>query len=80
MVKTMLKIKENIDISEYRTLLAGLKKNASGFKSQKSELFTVDQIKKFLLEAPDVCYLGKKVRKFFKMHTISKSMHKIIIL
>lgn len=62
MIKAMLIVKENIDISKFHALRTILRKNASGFKSKKSELFTGDQIKKFFYEAPDEIYLAKKVR------------------
>lgn len=61
MLKTMINIKNNIDISTYPKLRNFLKLQSNGYKSKKSKILTPEQIKKFLLEAPDVEYLFTKV-------------------
>ncbi|XP_016840860.1 uncharacterized protein LOC100680302 [Nasonia vitripennis] len=61
MIKTMIKVRENIDISTYKVLLNQLKINSSGYRSKKSEVFSGEQIKKFLEEAPDEIHLANKV-------------------
>lgn len=62
MIKTMIKVRENVDISCYKVLLNQLKINSSGYRSKKSEVFSGEQIKKFLEEAPDEIHLANKVR------------------
>lgn len=61
MLKTMLKSRNNIDISTYTRCLSFLKFQSSGYKCKKSLTLTSEQIRRFLLEAPDREYLFTKV-------------------
>lgn len=61
MIKSMLNIKNNTDISKYAKLQAFLKLKSSGYKSKKSKVLTAKEINTFLLEAPDDKYLFTKV-------------------
>lgn len=62
MLKTMLKLRNNIDISTYTKCVSFLKFQSSGYQCQKSLTLTSEQIQKFLSEAPDREYLFTKVR------------------
>ena len=61
MVKSSIKLNENIDISVDHKLSATLKNNAIRYECKKSKLFTGEQIKIFLNEAPDFVHLANKV-------------------
>ncbi|KAJ8913759.1 hypothetical protein NQ315_002439 [Exocentrus adspersus] len=61
MLKTMLNVKRNIDVSKFYKLSAFLKRKSEGYKPKKSE----NQIDKFLLEAPDKDFLMIKVALIF---------------
>lgn len=63
MLKTMINVKNNIDISTYPKLRCFLKLQSTGYKSKKSKILRPEEIKKFLLEAPDHDYLFTKVSK-----------------
>ena len=66
MIKSILSLKQNIDISKYLKLRALLKKLGEGYKPKKSKVLSKEEFDKFLAEAPDVKYLGTKVSNFFK--------------
>lgn len=61
MLKSVINIRENIDISKFPKLLAFLKRKNEGFKPKKSNILTIDQVDQFLREAPDDKYLVMKV-------------------
>lgn len=61
MLKTMLNVKNNIDISKFHKLTALLKRKNEGYKPKKAKTLTGDQVDKFLLEAPDNQFLMIKV-------------------
>lgn len=63
MLKCMIKIKENIDISKFHKLIAKLKKHAIGHESKKAKVFTAEEIHKYLFEAPDEIHLANKVSR-----------------
>lgn len=63
MVKCTIKAYNQIDIGKYKTLLSYLKKLSKGQVQKKSQVFTRDNISKFLNEAPDEVYLCEKVNK-----------------
>ncbi|KAJ8984854.1 hypothetical protein NQ317_013055 [Molorchus minor] len=60
MLKTMINIKNNIDISSYPKLRSFLKLKSTGYKTKKSKILTPEQIKHFLLKTPDREYLFTK--------------------
>ncbi|KAJ8979835.1 hypothetical protein NQ317_009594 [Molorchus minor] len=60
MLKTMINIKNNIDISSYPKLCSFLKLKSTGYKTKKSKILTPEQIKHFLLKAPNREYLFTK--------------------
>lgn len=61
MLRSMLNIKQGIDISKYLKLRAYLKKLNEGCIPKKAKVFTREQFEKFLSEAPNQQYLGIKV-------------------
>ncbi|KAJ8923456.1 hypothetical protein NQ315_002015 [Exocentrus adspersus] len=60
MLKTMLNVKRNIDVSKFYKLSAFLKRKSEGYKPKKAKVLSLDQIDKFLLEAPDKDFLMVK--------------------
>jgi len=58
----MLLTKENIDIKKFRLVNEFLKKKSKNYISKKSLVLEVEQIKKFLREAPNSTFLLIKVR------------------
>lgn len=61
MLRATISAKYDINISEYKKLLAFLKRQAVGQKPIKSKTLNFDEVKTFLEEAPDKIYLLKKV-------------------
>lgn len=61
MVRSMLSIKHDIDISKYKKLRLFLKKQNETFSPKESRILTKEQFDKFLCDAPDEIYLGMKV-------------------
>ncbi|KAK5638216.1 hypothetical protein RI129_012511 [Pyrocoelia pectoralis] len=64
MLRTMLNIKENIDISKFARLIALLKTFSKGYLPKKSKILEFEHITKFLGEAPDNIYLAVKVNLY----------------
>lgn len=62
MIKTMINLKEKVDIGKYTAITALLKRNAEGFVGKKSNILTPEQIKKFLTTAPDDNFLKVEVK------------------
>lgn len=56
----MLRVKENIDISNYKNLIDFVKSKNKGIVPKKSNVFSKDEINRFLTEAPDKKYLLMK--------------------
>lgn len=61
MIKTMLNVKHNIDLSKFSKLTSLLKRKNVGYKPKKSKVLTAEQVDKFLMEAPDDTFLMVKV-------------------
>ncbi|CAH1366183.1 unnamed protein product, partial [Tenebrio molitor] len=61
MLKSCLKIHDNIDIFKYTKLIAFLKKETVGNIPKKSKILEDDHIKTFLAEAPDYSFLSLKI-------------------
>lgn len=61
MLKSTIMVKNNIDISKFPKLIAFLKQQNVGYQAKKSAVFTQNDVKKFLTEAPDEKYLMWKV-------------------
>jgi len=56
MIKLVLKVKHNIDISKFYNLTAFLKKANDGFRPKKSKVLEREEVEKFLSEAPNGVY------------------------
>lgn len=61
MLKSIITVKHNIDIGQYAKLRNFLKNNHKNYKPKKAMVFTVEEIDKFLNEAPNDTYLPTKV-------------------
>ncbi len=66
MLRTILNIKNNVNIANYPKLKSFLKRKGDGFKAKKSKILTAADIKKFIQEAPDSKYLLSKVSTKYK--------------
>lgn len=67
MLKTMLNLKNNVDISKFHELTTLLKRKNFGYKPKMSKVLTIEQTDKFLKEASDDTFLVTKV-SIFKNH------------
>ncbi|XP_051173727.1 putative uncharacterized protein DDB_G0282133 [Leptopilina boulardi] len=65
MLKSTLKINNNIDIRSYTQLNALLRKESKGYKSEKPKILSSKEILEFLNNAPDHNYLATKVAIIF---------------
>lgn len=61
MLRTTISINDNEDISKYLKLHAFLKRKNDGYQQKKSNIFTREEINRFLTDAPDENYLLIKV-------------------
>lgn len=61
MLKSMLIVKENINIAKFDKLIAFIKRKSDGYKPKKSKIFTAEQIEQFLIKADDEKHLLTKV-------------------
>lgn len=61
MLRSTISVKNDINLSEYKKLIAFLKRQAIGQKPIKSKTLSSDEVETFLIEAPDNTYLLKKV-------------------
>ncbi|XP_031332895.1 uncharacterized protein LOC116163187 [Photinus pyralis] len=68
MLKATLMLKQNVDITSYNKLRAYLKKQSVGYKAKKSKVFTNEQIREFMMNAPDDTYLMAKVVVIFGIY------------
>lgn len=62
MLKNCIMIYNSIDISTYKLLLKKLNKDKTDFHAKKAKVFTPEEVKSFLENAPDSKYLDIKVR------------------
>ena len=65
MKKSMVKLKENIDIGKFFELTTFLKKQSVGFKPKKANVFDKNDIAKIMLTAPNNIYLLIKIATIF---------------
>ena len=61
MLKTMINLKEGINIADFVTLVSFLKKKNIGHVAKKSKVFSREEMNRFLIEAPDETFLMMKV-------------------
>ncbi|CAH2267948.1 jg8410 [Pararge aegeria aegeria] len=65
MLKATVKARDGVDIKNYSILVNYIKKLSLGFTKTKVKTLSVEQIQKFLREAPDLQYLATKVVLIF---------------
>ncbi|XP_044594033.1 uncharacterized protein LOC123271707 [Cotesia glomerata] len=65
MLKTEFNLNHSIDINKFHRLKTFMKNNNKGFRPKKSQVFSLSQIKKFLVDASDDIYLAMKVILIF---------------
>ncbi|KAF7996358.1 hypothetical protein HCN44_001990 [Aphidius gifuensis] len=65
-LKTTIKAKHDVDISDYKELKHLLRIQSVGFVSKKGKVLSENEIKRFLNEAPDDVYLAAKVVTIFR--------------
>jgi hypothetical protein len=65
MLKTMLLTHDNVDISSYAIVQSFMKQNSKGHIPKQAKIFTIEEIKRFLLNAPDDNYLAYKVCTYY---------------
>lgn len=61
MLKCTILMKHNLNLKNYKTLTAMLKKQSDGYITKKSKVLTASDVKTFLNEAPDREFLVIKV-------------------
>lgn len=61
MLRTCISKNHNIDFKKYSSLIAYLKRASVGYVGKKSDIFTKEQLIRFLREADDQLYLTSKV-------------------
>ncbi|KAK4875617.1 hypothetical protein RN001_012039 [Aquatica leii] len=61
MLRTMLNIRQNIDIAKFANLQVLLKNYSKSYIAKKSKTLNFDQVEAFLKNAPDINYLVVKV-------------------
>ncbi|XP_051156944.1 uncharacterized protein LOC127278975 [Leptopilina boulardi] len=62
MLRTTVKLNDNVDSGFFKKVIAFLMKYLKGYCLKKSKVFTTEQVNKFLTEALDSQYLVKKVK------------------
>lgn len=61
MLRSELTLKKNIDIAQYTSLHAFLKRQSQGYRAKKSNILTKENVSRFMTEAEDETYLMTKV-------------------
>lgn len=62
-LKATINVKHDIDISRYKKLKSLLKRSSDNYVAKKSKIFTEENVKHFLENAPNEIYLATKVVK-----------------
>jgi hypothetical protein len=65
MLRPTIQLKKNIEIKKYASLITFIKRKSTGQVSKKSNIFTKQEIEKFLREADNGTYLMMKVKVTF---------------
>ncbi|KAJ6639665.1 hypothetical protein Bhyg_12412 [Pseudolycoriella hygida] len=60
-LKSMLELNDGVDISKFKKLQMLLKRKSTGYRPKKSRILTLEDIYRFLKEAPDNNFLAVKV-------------------
>lgn len=62
MLKSTMRVKDNLDIATYKQLTGFLKTKSAGYKSNKAKIFTEEEMRRFMTSASDEAWLDVKVR------------------
>lgn len=62
MLRSMIKHHHSINIETYTKLRSFLKSKSENYEPKKAKTLSPEQIKQFIIEAPDVKYLATKVK------------------
>jgi hypothetical protein len=62
MIKALLNIKKNVNITKYLKLRAFLKKQGEDYRPKKAKVLTKEEFDKFMFDASDEKYLATKVK------------------
>jgi integrase len=73
MLKSTLRVKENVDISNYGKSQLYLKRQSEGYETKKSKILSQDDVSKFLTEAPGDTFLLIKVALIFGLYGACRS-------
>lgn len=65
MLKCVLQVKRNVDLSPYFKLTLFIKKQNVGYRPKKAKIFNKAEVSRFIEEAPDEIYLLIKVATIF---------------
>ncbi|XP_037036078.1 uncharacterized protein LOC119074189 [Bradysia coprophila] len=65
MLKRTLSKRHSIDIGSYSRLMDAIKEHSVGYERAKPKVFTVEEINRFMVEAPDEHYLAMKAIMVF---------------
>lgn len=68
MLKSTIQVNENIDISQHKKLIAFLKRQNDTYLPKKSKVLTIENVTKFLNDAPDETFLLIKVVLVFALN------------
>lgn len=79
-LKTTLRINDNIDIGSYTTLINSLKEKSVGYQAVKATIFTEEDINKFMNEAPDEHWLHVKVFCIFGVNGVHSSRKLVTVM
>ncbi|KAJ6640294.1 hypothetical protein Bhyg_13044, partial [Pseudolycoriella hygida] len=73
MLKSTLKIYEDVDIGAYASLIAFIKNQWKGYEPKKAKVLTEMELRRFIDEAPDVAWLDVKVVCIFAIFGACRS-------
>ena len=65
MIKSVLKIRENVDVSSFPKTNSFLKKQSIGFQPKKASVFTNEEITQLMIKAPNETWLLSKIILIF---------------
>lgn len=65
MIKSSALVKNGVDLSKYFKVIAFLKRKNEGYRPKKSKILTLEQVERFINEAPNEKYLMIKVATIF---------------
>ncbi|KAJ6642594.1 hypothetical protein Bhyg_07547 [Pseudolycoriella hygida] len=73
MLKSTLKIYEDVDIGAYASLIAFIKNQWKGYEPKKAKVLTEMELRRFIDEAPDVAWLDVKILRTNRISKIESA-------